>query len=384
MAVRLDRDRAVEVRTMHLESPPGGQRRERGRRGMAVVVALPDGDQRDTRSHGPEELFEARVGRAVMRDLEDLGLRRSQRQGDVRLRIGGQQRVDLAVPRVDHGRRVVRVVARGDRLPGPEHAQLEPAEAKCAPGVGGDDDDVLSACGSEGSFLVGARRRNPRIEDHVDTQPVEDARGPADVVALRVREDDCGQPADAQAAQLAGDVRLRPALVDEDVSLGHLEQGRVSLPDVEGGDPQAVRRRRRWRMRPERPNRRNGRHGEHTEDGDARRAHAATYAASQPFAHAIASARCGKTGSTAVHASAVPSSGATAGQARALAGTEYTGTEPNWSHRIGAVAKPQPADTASTSASFVGTGYPSRRRPSAGTATKMAATAENDSWKPGS
>jgi hypothetical protein len=81
---------------MHVQSRPGGEGRERGRRGMAVVVALTDGNQSDAGSHRLKELFEASVGRAVMRDLQDFGLRRSQRQGDVRLRIGGEQRVDVA------------------------------------------------------------------------------------------------------------------------------------------------------------------------------------------------------------------------------------------------------------------------------------------------
>ncbi len=37
-----------------------------------------------------------------------------------------------------------------------------------------------------------------------------------------------------------------------------------------------------------------------------------------------------------------------------------------------------------TSASFLGSGYPSSRRSSGGTRTKIAATAAKESWKPGS
>src|ERR671925_217290 len=60
------------------------------------------------------------------------------------------------------------------------------------------------------------------------------------------------------------------------------------------------------------------------------------------------------------------------------------GTEPNCVNRIGAVARPQADETATTSASDFGTGYPASPRSSRGTATKIAATAANESWKPAS
>ena len=63
------------------------------------------------------------------------------------------------------------------------------------------------------------------------------------MVALRVREDDGGEPPHAEPAQLASDVRLRRPLVDEHRTLRHLEQDRVALADIEERDPQASRRR---------------------------------------------------------------------------------------------------------------------------------------------
>ena len=57
---------------------------------------------------------------------------------------------------------------------------------------------------------------------------------------------------------------------------------------------------------------------------------------------------------------------------------------PNCSQRIGAVAAPQATETASTSRAAAGTGYPSSHRCIRGTTTKIAPTAANESWKPGS
>jgi hypothetical protein len=52
------------------------------------------------------------------------------------------------------------------------------------------------------------------------------------VVALRMRQDDRGEPADAHAPQLTGDVRLGRPFVHETRAAG-LEERRVALPDVE-------------------------------------------------------------------------------------------------------------------------------------------------------
>src|SRR3954471_12190734 len=97
----------------------------------------------------------------------------------------------------------------------------------------------------------------------------------------------------------------------------------------------------------------------------------------QPFSHASAAAACGATGSTAAVAKARPSSGPTAGSTSAFAPTPSSGTEPNCSQRIGAVAVLHAAETATTLPTPGGTGYPSNVRSSLPATRKIAITAAN-------
>src|SRR3954470_10554758 len=88
----------------------------------------------------------------------------------------------------------------------------------------------------------------------------------------------------------------------------------------------------------------------------ATRAHAATYAASQPLSHASAVAADGANGATAAPVNATASSGAIAGAATALAGIATSDTAWNCIHITGAVAAAQAAETARPSAANDGTG----------------------------
>ena len=81
------------------------------------------------------------------------------------------------------------------------------------------------------------------------------------------------------------------------------------------------------------------------------------YAAIQPFSHA--SERRGARGATGADDGGderEPEQRPTAGSASAFAGTPSSGTAPNWSQRIGAVAAPQAAETATIAPSLRGTG----------------------------
>jgi hypothetical protein len=78
------------------------------------------------------------------------------------------------------------------------------------------------------------------------------------------------------------------------------------------------------------------------------------------------------------------SKGATTGAAAAFAGTVRSGIWWNWSHEIGAVASPHAAETETVVRRARGPGYPSSSRPIRGARTKIAITAANESWKPGS
>ena len=137
----------------------------------------------------------------------------------------------------------VRVLARRPGAVGPEHAEPEAAEPEAVARARLDDRHAAIRRLGERGALERAGDREPRIEHAIDREPPQDVLGAADVVALRVREHERGEPPDAEAAQLARDVRLRRPLVDEHRALGHLEQDRVALADVEEGDPQPGRRR---------------------------------------------------------------------------------------------------------------------------------------------
>ena len=115
-----------------------------------------------------------------------------------------------------------------------------------------------------------------------------------------------------------------------------------------------------------------------------KRAHAARYAASQPFAHARATASGAATGARTAQTRVSPSIGATASAAAAFAGTVTSGIWWNWNHEIGAVASPHTAEIATAPRSQPGSGYPSSHTVNRGARKKIASTAANESWKPGS
>ena len=79
---------------------------------MAVVVLLADRHDRDPRSQAFEQLGKTVVGRAVMAYLENLDRWDAQARRHVRLRVGRQKRVDIAIGR-EQDRGVVVGVVRG-------------------------------------------------------------------------------------------------------------------------------------------------------------------------------------------------------------------------------------------------------------------------------
>ena len=115
-----------------------------------------------------------------------------------------------------------------------------------------------------------------------------------------------------------------------------------------------------------------------------RRAEKAIHAAARPEIQESATAAGGITGARTAAARPQPSRTGIAGSASAFAGTVQSGIVPNWSQRIGAVTRPQAAEIPTTSTSQEGMGYPSCHRWRRGIVTKIAATAANESWKPGS
>jgi hypothetical protein len=76
--------------------------------------------------------------------------------------------------------------------------------------------------------------------------------------------------------------------------------------------------------------------------------------------------------------------GAAAKPPTALAGTVSNGIWWNWNQEIGAVASPQADDTATPVRRPDGSGKPSSQFLKCGASRKIAKTAANESWKPGS
>ena len=114
------------------------------------------------------------------------------------------------------------------------------------------------------------------------------------------------------------------------------------------------------------------------------RATSASHHAHQPASQASAVATPGSTGSTAAAASDSETSGGIAGSAATFAGTVQSATRPKWSQTIGAVTRPHAPATTRISQRRRLIGYASGTPDRRGTTTKIAATAANESWKPGS
>ena len=157
---------------------------------MPVVVAGAYGDDRDPRPKLFQLISEPGVGGSVVRDLEDLDRWELKATGDIGLRIRGEQRIGLSVRGDEHDGVVVRVVARCPRPVGPNNPEPERADPERLPRARDDDlDAALPRCGT-GRTLVRALIRDRRVEHGAHAQLLQDLSGTADVIPLRMREDD--------------------------------------------------------------------------------------------------------------------------------------------------------------------------------------------------
>ena len=84
-----------------------------------------------------------------------------------------------------------------------------------------------------------------RAENEPDWKGIDDLGGAAEVIAVRVRHNQRGQPANSERSQLRRHMRLRRALVDEHRTRLGLEEDSVALSDVEHDEAEARGRRRR-------------------------------------------------------------------------------------------------------------------------------------------
>ena len=184
-----------------------------------------------------------------MGDLEDLDVAREEPRGDVRLGVGGQQRVDLAVGREQDDREPVRVLASATRR-GPARAR-----AAAAVRAGRRRPHASRRPGRRGRL----RRRAPPARTGPRRRGAGRGRARRRRGAARSRRRRCGRAAGASARRAASRRTPRSRSCCATFASGgpwstrtapsrHLEQDGVALPDVEKRDPEA-RRRRQLRRR---------------------------------------------------------------------------------------------------------------------------------------
>ena len=138
---------------------------------MPVVVAAAAGDDRDRRPQLAELAREAGIGGAVVGDLEDLDAAREEPGGDVRLGVGGQQRVDLPVG--GEQRRSASRFGSSVGVPGRSGQSTRSRSRPEPEGVAGTrlgDRDAAVGRGGERRPLVRARDGETRVEDAIDAR----------------------------------------------------------------------------------------------------------------------------------------------------------------------------------------------------------------------
>ena len=113
---------------------------------------------------------------------------------------------------------------------GPEHRSAKPPEpvraARARAGTSGTAARVRSAASARSS---GPYPGLERVDHRADRERPQHRRNSADMVAMRVRDDDRRERAQPQPPELTIDMRLRWTRIDEERALGRLEQDPVSL-----------------------------------------------------------------------------------------------------------------------------------------------------------
>ena len=200
------------------------------------------GDERDLRADESKELPEALVRRTVMRDLQELDLRRTQREGHRRFRVSGEKRIELPIAREQNDPVLVRISAG---WPGPsgQRTRICITELEELADARGHDSHAMAASlaferGHPGCPSAPAGRGRSRLAANRRCRRHR-PRGLGAGGSRRARRGE-GPSAWSWVATppRAGPRRRvrRPP---------RLQQDPVSLADVEHHDPETLRRRRR-------------------------------------------------------------------------------------------------------------------------------------------
>lgn len=214
---------------------------------MAVVVAAPRAHHGHLGPDGPEE---RRVGggAAVVWHLQQAGAQRGRCREQARLGlalgVAGEQRASRSLVDAQDERHLVHLGVRPrEGRPAVRSEDVHRQAAHRGPLARHRLVDDDTSCPREGPQVDGGVVLVDRPQPQgPDPHPVEDGGQATDVVGVRVAEDDEVQPPDPPSTEPAGDlVLVRPA-VDQDACPAALDQQRVALPNVDGGDGQRRRR----------------------------------------------------------------------------------------------------------------------------------------------
>ncbi len=285
-----DREVALLVRAQDADAEPL-EHGEGGWRRMAVVVVLPDADQRHPRADRRVQRS-VLLGRAVVRDLDDvhrghaseggdegslrIGLEVAQRQHRDAVDVGVHDEAGVVDPVVDvlAGR-----AAPGLRAGRPQEAPGQPRGSAVRAGGGGRHRGTRRPDRRRGGpEALGWSRARADQDRWAPTVP-ERARETVDVVGVEVRQDDEIQRRHVPAAEAAVDAARLRAGVDEDGSFGSAaQQHRVALTDVALHDAPVLRRataHEAWRDHPAEDG------GQHEQAGGPREPGAGAWSPSQ-------------------------------------------------------------------------------------------------------
>jgi hypothetical protein len=225
---------------------------------MAVVVADPGADDRDTGTQCREERG-AGGGRApVVGDLEEVEPaghlldRIEERAIHVLLEVAREQEPLSADPDVEHDRRVVDLPPRVRRCLGdepgrwPDDIGASVADRESVALREADDRDAVAL----GLLVVGAvataLAEHPVVGEDADAVAREESREPADVVLVWMGREHDVDPAvpdrDPFVEPADEDVRVAAAIDEDPHPIVSLDEDRVALPDVEHRDMEGAQR----------------------------------------------------------------------------------------------------------------------------------------------